>query len=326
MPFSEFWQLYVTFGLAVLFLVVLDLRWMHGKSGEIPFKQACIQSLLWICASLGFASGLYVFLREHESLLPPETPAVWTFEFLNVYVLEKCLSVDNLFVFVVIFRYFKIPQQYHHRILYFGILGASFFRGVFIALGTALLQWQWVEIVFGLFLLYTAWQLARKPEIEYTPQKGLMRFLERRLRVTPDIHGERFFVRTPVLRATPLFLTLVFIETADVLFAVDSVPASLALSREPFIVFSANVWAILGLRSLYFVLTHAMAQLRYLHYGLAVVLALVGVKMIVHDGTPATGLAALYPLLIIVVVLGTTFVASRIASYREAKNAQGNFR
>jgi len=317
MSFSDFWQLYLGFGLLVVLMTYIDLRWIHGKSGNVPFKQACIQSLLWICASLGFAAGLFAFLKSRElTAIPPGRAAFWTLQFLNVYVLEKCLSVDNLFVFVVIFRYFRIPPEYHHRVLYFGILGAFFFRGMFITLGTTLLSWQWVEIAFGIFLLWTAWQVARRPGIEYTPQKGLRHFLELRLHVTPDVKDERFFLRRP-FRATPLLVALIFIETADIMFAVDSVPAALALSREPFIVFSANVWAILGLRSLYFVLTYLMAHLRYLHYGLGIVLGLVGFKMIFHNGTTDVGIAALYPLLIIVVVLGGTVLASWLAARRD---------
>jgi tellurite resistance protein TerC len=244
-----------------------------------------------VTLALAFAVGLYhyalwVFPRDPRLAAVPgfDAPAAaWqlTLEYLTGFVVEKTLSIDNVFVFVLIFGYFAIPARYQHRVLFYGILGALVFRAAFIALGSVLMQLHWVVWLFGAFLIFTGLKMMLAPERGLDPERNpLIRLFRRLVAVTPRLHGQRFFVREGgVLHATPLLVALLFVEITDIIFAVDSVPAIYALTREPLIVFTSNVFAILGLRALYFLLGGAVARFHMLKYGLALVLVFVGLKM-----------------------------------------------
>jgi tellurite resistance protein TerC len=277
-PFLDYWRFYAAFtGLIVVFLA-LDLGLFHRKPHVIGFREASAWTAVWAALALLFCLFLYKY-------------AVWKFgattgqqigvEFLTGYVVEWSLSLDNMFVFVLVFRYFGIAALLQHRILFFGILGALIFRGVFIGLGTALLQYGWVVILFGVFLILTGIQMMFSAERQVQPEQSLIvRGLRRLLPVAPECEGPRFFVRrNGKLWATPILLALAFIEASDILFALDSVPATFAITREPLVAYTSNVFAILGLRSMYFLLAGALASFHLLRYGLALILIFVGLKM-----------------------------------------------
>jgi tellurite resistance protein TerC len=247
---------------------------------------------VWICLALLFNVGFYYFsLFQFQGIegftqiwgaTPKEKAWQVSLEFLTGYVVEKSLAVDNIFVFVVVFSYFGVPLKYQHRVLFFGILGALFFRGIFIGLGSILMQFSWVEWIFGAFLILTGLRMMFAPESSVHPEKNiLIRMVRKLIPVTPDFHGQSLFVRLEgILYATPLFVALVFLEFTDVVFAVDSVPAIFALTKEPLIVFTSNIFAILGLRAMYFMLAGVMERFEYLKYGLSLVLVFVGLKMV----------------------------------------------
>jgi tellurite resistance protein TerC len=247
---------------------------------------------VWVALALGFNFLLYQyalwkFPQDPRLMAIPgfdPSGAAWrvSLEFLTGYIVEKSLSVDNIFVFVLVFGYFAIPAKYQHRVLFYGIIGALIFRAIFIALGSALMQYHWIVVLFGAFLIITGIKMMFTPEKGVEPDKNLLiRLFRRFVPITPDLHGQRFFVRSGgVLYATPLFVALLFLEATDVIFAVDSVPAIFALTNEPLIVFTSNIFAILGLRALYFMLAGAIDKFHLLKYGLAVVLIFVGLKMV----------------------------------------------
>jgi tellurite resistance protein TerC len=247
---------------------------------------------VWVSLALAFAYGFYRyalwrFPRDPRLIgLPGFDPTAAArdsaLEFLTGYVVEYSLSVDNIFIFVLVLGYFAIPAQYQHRVLFYGILGALVFRAVFIALGSVLMQIHWVVLLFGVFLIFTGLKMMLAPEKGLEPEKNpVIRLFRRFVPVTQEFHGQRFFVRlNGALHATPLFITLLFVEVTDIIFAVDSVPAIYALTDEPLIVFSSNVFAILGLRAMYFMLAGAVDRFHMLKYGLAVVLIFVGLKMV----------------------------------------------
>ena len=291
-PFSEYWWFYLAFTGLVLLLLALDLGVFHRKAHSVSFREAAIWTGVWITLALLFNALLYQYalwkLPQDPRLLA--TPgfdgaaAAWqvALEFLAGYIVEKTLSVDNIFVFVVVFSYFSIPAEYQHRVLFYGIIGALIFRAMFIVLGTALMQYHWVIIVFGGFLIFTGIKMMFAPEKEVEPEKNLLiRIFRRLMPVTHELHGQSFFVRlNNRLYATPLLAALIFLEATDIVFAVDSVPAIFALTNEPLIVFTSNIFAILGLRALYFMLAGAIDRFYMLKYGLAVVLIFVGLKMV----------------------------------------------
>ena len=291
-PFAEYWWLYVAFTGGVLVLLAIDLGVFHREAHEVGFREAAAWSAVWIILALAFAAGLYVyaartFPRDARLLaIPGFDPerAAWdvTLEYLTGFLVEKALSVDNVFVFVLIFGYFAIPPKYQHRVLFYGILGALLFRAVFIGLGSVLMQFQWIVWLFGGFLVFTGLKMMLAPDRGLDPEKNpVIRLFKRVVPVTGDLHGERFFVRRAgVLYATPLFVALLFVEITDVIFAVDSVPAIYALTDEPLIVFTSNVFAILGLRALYFLLGGAVTRFHMLKYALSLVLIFVGLKMV----------------------------------------------
>jgi tellurite resistance protein TerC len=267
--------LWVVFNVFVLGILALDLLVLHRKAHAVSLREAAAWSCAWVSLALIFGLGVYYFRGAEKGL-----------EFLTGYVIEWSLSVDNLFVFLVIFSYFAVPAVYQHRVLFWGILGALVLRATFIATGTALLaNFHWMIYVFGGFLIFTGVKLLFAGEEKIEPEKNPAVLLVRRfMKVTPDYEGQRFFIRRQgKLWATPLFLVLVVVETTDVIFAVDSIPAIFAITLDPFIVYTSNVFAILGLRALFFLLAGVMEMFHYLRVGLSFVLCFVGAKMLIVD-------------------------------------------
>ena len=256
----------------VLLLLLLDLGLFHRQAEKVSVRQALGWSVFWIALSLAF-NGWILHSQGHEKAM----------EFLAGYILEKSLSVDNLFVFLLIFSYFKVPAEFQHRVLFFGILGALILRGVFIILGVTLVhKFSWILYVFGAFLIYSGIKLLGSDDDEdANPENAIVRRLRTRLRMTDGYREQKFFViEDGVKKATPLLLVLVAVETSDVLFAVDSIPAVFGVTKDPFIVYTSNVMAILGLRALYFALAGLIEYFHYLNYGLAAILIFIGVKML----------------------------------------------
>lgn len=290
-PLAEYWWFYLGFTGFVLLLLSLDLGVFHRQAHAVSFREAVTWSVVWIALALLFNFLLYryalwKFAADPRLLaVPGFDPAAtaWrvALEFLTGYLVEKSLSVDNIFVFVLVFGYFSIPAKYQHRVLFYGIVGALIFRAIFIGLGSALMQYHWIVILFGVFLIFTGLKMMFAPEKGVDPEKNLLiRLFRRFVPVTPQLHGQSFFVRLDGRAyATPLFVALLFLEATDVIFAVDSVPAIFALTNEPLIVFTSNIFAILGLRALYFMLAGAIDKFHLLKYGLAFVLIFVGLKM-----------------------------------------------
>jgi tellurite resistance protein TerC len=264
---------WLAFNLLVLGLLALDLFILNRRDHVIGLREALGWSAFWIGVSLTFNYFVYIWRGE--------APAI---EFLTAYLLEKSLSVDNLFVFILLFNYFKVPPKYQHKVLFWGIIGALILRATFILVGVTLInKFVWTTYILGGFLVYTGIQLFRSgDEPEIHPEGNfIVRWVSRHLPVTRDFEGGKFFVRKEKLRfATPLFIVLLMVETTDVVFAADSIPAVLAVSRDSFIVYSSNVFALLGLRALYFALAGVIHLFHYLHYGLAFILVFIGGKMI----------------------------------------------
>jgi tellurite resistance protein TerC len=269
------WSLFLAL---VLVLVALDLGVIHRRQRRIGIREAIVWSVVWTVLALGFNLWLAARFGRQAGV-----------EFLAGYVIERSLSFDNIFVFVVLFNYFSVPDFLHHRVLYWGILGALVARGVFIALGAALLsRFEWLLAVLGAFLVYTGVKMFRGVEVKVEPERNpVLRFFRRFVPMTAEYHGRRFLVRREGRRlATPLLLVLAVVETTDVVFAVDSIPAVFGVTRDSFIVFTSNIFAILGLRALYFLLAGLMVKFHYLGYGLGLVLAFVGAKMVLHRWIP----------------------------------------
>lgn len=294
-PFAEYWWFYLSFVGLVLLLLALDLGVFHRKAHAVSFRESAIWSAVWISLALLFNFGLYQYalwkfpLDPRLLAIPGFDPnaAAWqvALEFLTGYVVEKSLSVDNIFVFVMVFSYFQIPPKYQHRVLFYGILGALVFRAIFVVLGAALMRYHWVVIFFGVFLIFTGIKIFVAKDKAVEPEKNLLiRLLQRLIPVTHEREGSHFFVRRQGrIWATPLLVCLIFLEATDIVFAVDSVPAIFALTHEPMLVFTSNIFAILGLRSLYFMLAGAVDKFHLLKYGLGVVLVFVGLKMVWLD-------------------------------------------
>ena len=263
------------FTLLILTLLALDLGVFHRQARPVRTREALLTSGIWLLLALGFAGGLYVAFGVDRAL-----------EFLTGYVVEEALSVDNLFVFLLIFGFFKVPEQDQHRVLFWGILGALGMRALFIGVGSALIsQFHWIFYIFGAFLVYTGGKLLVQKESDVHPEQNpLVRLYQRVVPTTDGMRGARFLVHEQGRwRATPLLLVLFVVEVSDIVFAVDSIPAIFAVTTDPFIVYTSNVFAILGLRSMYFVLAKMMGRFHYLQYGLGLVLAFVGVKMVIAD-------------------------------------------
>jgi tellurite resistance protein TerC len=271
--------LWVGFNIFVLIMLTVDLVVFHRKAHEVSIKEALAWSAVWIAISLLFNVGVYLWYGHVSAL-----------QFLTGYLIEKSLSVDNLFVFLVIFSYFKVPAKYQHKVLYWGILGALVMRGALILVGVTLIErFHWIIYVFGAFLIFTGIKMWFQDEtVEVHPERNIVvRFFKKFLPVTAGYHEEKFFVKVNGKRyATLLFVVLIVVETTDLVFAVDSIPAIFAITHDPFIVYTSNVFAILGLRSLYFALAGMMDLFYYLKHGLSIVLSFVGVKMVLADIFP----------------------------------------
>jgi tellurite resistance protein TerC len=298
---------WLTLGVVMVTMVAIDLIAHRGDRAGTK-RGAWIWTITWIVAALLFNLGIYLWFGAEPAQ-----------EFLAAYLLEKSLSVDNLFLFLVIFGALGIPRSEQRRVLTWGILGALVTRALFIAAGAAALErWHFVSYLFGAFLVITAVRLLREPK--ENPEQRLLSFLERHVPWTRDLHGHHFFVRQAGRWvATPLFLALIAIELTDVVFAIDSVPAAFAVTSEPFLVYSSNVFAILGLRALYTVLAGALAGIRYLRHGLAAVLAFAGVKML---GAEWFTLPPLVAVGVIIGCIGIAVIASLIATRRGADTSK----
>jgi tellurite resistance protein TerC len=267
-----FW---IGFHVFVFVMLALDLGIFHKKTHKVPVKEAVTWSIVWIALALLF--NLFIYLDSDFG----KTKAL---EFLTGYVIEYSLSVDNIFVFILIFSYFAVKDQYQHKILFWGIIGALIMRGIFIFAGVALIKrFEWIVLIFGGFLVFTGIRMLFQKETEVDPEKNpVVRFFRKFLPVTHTLHGDKLIIRqNRRLYATPLFLVLLIIESSDLIFAVDSIPAILAISKDTFIVYTSNIFAILGLRSLYFAIAGIMGYFRYLKTGLAFVLSFVGLKMLI---------------------------------------------
>lgn len=291
--------LWIGFSLLIVLLLWLDLNFFHRDQHRISLKEALMLSLAWI-ALAGILNVVIWWWKGSDSAL----------EFLTGYLIEKALSVDNVFVFLVIFRSFSVPPSYQHRVLFFGVLGALVMRGAFIIAGTALLQrFHWMIYALGFIVIAGAYKLLRKPEIEVNPQHNIIfRIFKRYIPAVEVYRGNRFFIKEDGRwLVTPLFFVLIAVEVTDLIFAMDSIPAIFAITRDPFIIFTSNIFAILGLRALYFLLASSIEKLRYLDTGLALILFFVGAKMLLSEVLP---IPLTFSLLVIVTVLTSTVILS----------------
>jgi tellurite resistance protein TerC len=268
-------MLWVGFIVFIVGMLVLDLKVLQKKDHDIRVKEALLWTLFWIVLSLLFAVGIYFYMGRDYAL-----------EFLTGYLIEKALSVDNIFVFILIFTYFDIPPRFQHKILFWGILGAIVMRAAFILAGVAIIQQlHWAIYILGAFLVYIGIKMAFEKEKEIHPEKNpVLRAFNKVYPVDHDYKGGNFFIKKAgKLVATPIFVVLLVIETTDIVFAIDSIPAILSITLHPFIVFTSNIFAILGLRALYFAVSGIMKLFKYLNYGLSLILVFVGVKMLISD-------------------------------------------
>ena len=302
------WMGWVWFNLFVLAMLALDLGVFHRKSHEVKMKEALVWSLVWILLALAYNLGIYLGWFGN---FPAAERSQRAMEFLTGYLIEKSLSVDNIFVFLLIFSYFRVPASYQHRVLFWGILGALAMRAAFIAAGITLIEkFHWMIYVFGGFLILTGIKMALQKDKEIHPERNpVLRLFRRTVPVTESFEGDRFWVRRAgKLFATPLMVVLLFVEMTDVIFAVDSIPAILAITQNAFLVYTSNVFAILGLRALYFALAGIMQLFHHLHYGLSAILVFVGIKMVAVDvfGKISTGVS----LGVIAVILALSVIAS----------------
>ena len=290
-----FW---IVFNVFVAVVLALDLGITRRKARELTFREALTWSAIWVGLACAFAVVVYFWQGRTTSL-----------QFVTGYVIELSLSADNLFLFLLIFRYFHVPAQHQHKVLFWGILGAIVIRGLFILAGVGLIRrFEWITYVFGALLVYSGIKFLRQGEQEIHPEKNpVLKMFRKFMPVTKEYEGGRFFVRKPGLYATPLFIVLLVVETTDIIFAVDSIPAVLAITLNAFIVYTSNVFAILGLRSMYFALAGLIDLFHYLHYGLSVVLIFVGLKML---GAHYVEIPTVWALAIVLSVLAVSVIAS----------------
>lgn len=297
---------WVGFTAFVLAMLALDLGVFHRDSHAVSIKEAAIWSVVWISLALAFNVGLYFWQGTDVAI-----------SFLTGYLIEKSLSVDNIFVFVLVFSYFQVPAKYQHRVLFWGVLGALIMRAIMIFAGAALIQrFTWIIYIFGAFLIYTGIKMARQGDTHIDPDANpAVKFVRRIMPVSSEYHGDKFFIKEAGKRiATPLFLVLVVIEFTDLIFAVDSIPAIFAVTTDTFIVYTSNVFAILGLRALYFVLAGVVHKFYYLKFGLAFILSFVGVKMLLSHS--AYKIPTPLSLAVIIGVLAIAVVASLMRAKR----------
>ena len=299
--------LWIVFAVVIIIMLALDLGVFNKKAHVIRVKEALIWSGIWISIGMLFFVGIYFFLDNELGL-----------QYLATYLIEKSLSMDNIFVFFLLFSYFNLPAENQHKVLFWGILGALFFRGIFIWAGAAIiLQFHWVIYIMSVFLIYTGIKLLVKKERKMNPEKMFaVRMLKKIFPVSDKYYKDKFFINMDKhTHATMLFVTLVAVEFTDIIFAVDSIPAALSISQDPFIVFTSNVFAIMGLRSLYFVLAGVIDKLRFLKFGLCLILVFIGVKMFLHD---IYKISTLFSLGVIVSVLILSIISSLLI--KEKKN------
>ena len=297
---------WLSFGVVVVCLLFLDLFVFHKQAHEVRKGEAFIWSIIWVIVSLLFYVGVYFFEGKDKALM-----------FLTGYIIEKSLSMDNLFVIYLIFSYFSIEPKYQHRVLFWGIIGAIITRAFFIFIGLTLIKYlKWIIYVFGLFLIFTGIKMLTKKEEKVEPEKNIIfKIFKKLFPVISELRGQKFFEKRMTFKgksityATPLFLCLLAVESTDIVFAIDSIPAIIAISRDPFIVYTSNIFAILGLRALYFLLASFIKSLRFLKQGLAIILLFLGVKMAFHFEfiTPALSLTFVLSILIIVTIFSIIF-------------------
>lgn len=327
-PFSEYWWFYISFLAFVLLLLALDLGVFHKDAHEVSFKEAATWSVVWIGLALIFNYLFYLYALYKFPIDPrlvglnhDDLARQVGLQFLTGFIVEKTLAIDNIFIFVVVFTFFAIPSKYQHRVLFYGIIGALLFRAFFIAIGSLLMQYKWIVITFGVFLIITGIKMFIAPKKDIDPSKNIIiKILKRFLPITTEIEGDKFFTRKDgVLFATPLFLALVFVEISDIIFAVDSVPAIFALTKEPLIVFTSNVFAILGLRALYFLLAGVYHKFHMLKYGLGIVLIFVGLKMVWLNDIFGGKFPVTWSLAIICSIIAASIALSLICQDKEEK-------
>ncbi|MFA5059752.1 MAG: TerC family protein [Candidatus Omnitrophota bacterium] len=299
------WTIFIVF---VLGMLILDVLVFNRRSHEVKLKEALLWSAFWVGLALLFNLAILIWKGQKPAL-----------EFLTGYLIEQSLSVDNLFVFIMIFSYFRVPKEYQHKILFWGILGAQVMRAIFIFAGVALIhKFEWIIYIFGLFLVLAGIRMGVHKDEEIHPERNpVLKLFRRFMPVTTNYEQDRFFIKKDNKTwATPLFITLLMVETTDVVFAVDSIPAVLAITLDPFIVYTSNIFAILGLRALYFALAGIMPLFHYLHYGLSVILVFVGLKMIAsHFIKISTGISLGF----VVGILIISVVASLLKTKSEKK-------
>ncbi len=301
---------WIGFNAFVLIMLALDLGVFHKKTHEVKVKEALIWTAVWIALAMVFTAGIFHFFGKGKGVA-----------FLTGYVVEKSLSVDNIFVFIMVFSYFQIPTKYQHKVLFWGVLGALVMRAIFIFAGVALIsKFHWIIYIFGGFLIFTGFKMLFQEDKPIEPEKNpLIKLVRKILPVSNELHGDKFIIKQGAKTiATPLLLVLVLIEFTDLIFAVDSIPAILAISKDPFIVYTSNVFAIMGLRSLYFALSGITQYFVYLKYGLAAILIFVGTKMSIVDFYKVP---VLLSLLIIVTILAISVIASLMVKSTEDKKA-----
>ncbi len=298
---------WVGFNVVVLAILALDLGVLHKRSEKVSLKESATWSAVWVGLSLCFSFAIYQTMGKQAGL-----------EFLTGYLIEYALSVDNIFVFVLIFSYFNVPEEYQHRVLFWGIIGALVLRGVMIVAGSVLVeQFAWTLYIFGAFLVFTGVKMAlQKDNAPYNPERDpVLRLTRRLIPVTTEYHGDKFFIKDPDAKgktrwvATPLFIVLIIVDTTDVIFATDSIPAIFAVTRDPFIVYTSNICAVLGLRQLYFLLAAVVDKFVYLKLGLSLVLIFIGGKMLLEHFVQIPTLGSLG-------VVGAVLAASILASLR----------
>ncbi len=316
--------IWVAFFVLILVLLAIDLGVVNKRAHTISIREAMRSSVVWIAIGVAFTGVVYLVYDNHWGGIGKVNGVdglTGATEYITAYLVEKSLSVDNIFVIAMLFGFFKVPAPYQHRVLYWGILGAIVFRGIMIAAGAALVQsFDWIFYVFGAILLYTAFKMLFSGDEELDPENSrIVRWTRKVLPIVDRYEGDRFTVMIDGKRRfTLLFLALLVIEATDVVFAVDSIPAIFGFTKEPFIVMTSNIFAILGLRSLYFVVAGAMAQFRYLKVAVSIILVLVGVKMMLHSFIKE--IPAGYSLLVVVGILAVGVVLSMRANRRDARD------
>ncbi len=300
---------WILFHVLILIFIIIDLRALSGSSHVISIRESLSWTAVWIALALSFAFWIFMSYGQEHAIT-----------FLTGYLIEKSLSIDNLFLFLVIFSYFKIPATHQHQILFWGIMGALVMRALFILGGIALVSnFGWILYIFGVFLIFTGIKMVFKKEEEVRPEDNwFFCFMIRWIPFTNELHGKKFFVKkNKKWLATPLFLALLFVEITDVIFALDSIPAIFAITLDPFIVYTSNIFAIIGLRSLFFSLSGLISLFHFLHYGLAAVLTFIGTKMLLAN---YVHISPVVSLVLIVLILGTSIIASIIDTKRKKTN------